>query len=217
MPDGHGVREGFSGGTGQGNSGRWVRAGRTIVVLAADRQAAAVNSRMLEFEDGPEPQWPARTRFNPDFPSIPAGPFKTTPVVACQQLRVDAAGLRDMLSSLNKSIAVLEGLKNARPRNQDLWDESARTLQRQLASVKAALTGMLERVRAGTYKQGGCTLKDFAVVTEQVRKLELRGGWKRHRGLCDLRNQLVFRLRQARGAFRLPGATGTPNRPVVCT
>jgi hypothetical protein len=210
-------------GAGLGRSGRWIRVGRNIVVVLpealgaySERETAAEESLLSELEAPPEPQWPTRTRFNPDAPSIPSGPFKTSPNMPCQQLRLDAAGLRDRLNSLNQSIALLERIKNVRPRDQALWDETASRLQKQLASLKVAMTGMLQGITTGVYKQDGCTLKQFAVVTEQVRKLELLGGWRRNRELCVLRNQLVFRLRQARGAFRLPGATGTPDRPVVC-
>jgi hypothetical protein len=163
-------------------------------------------------EAPPAPTWPAGRRFDPGPPTIiPSGPYRTSPDLPCQRLKLDAADLRTTLGNLNKSVALLDRIKKAKPRDQQLWDETVWKAEKERDSVEAAMKGMIGRLRSKYYQNlDGCAKRDFAQVTEQVRHFQLQGGWQRLplrinpttgdfvENLRRLRDILVFLLRQSR-------------------
>jgi hypothetical protein len=167
-----------------------------------------------EFEDPAWPTWPPGRRFDPGpLTTIPSGPFKTSPRLPCERLKLDAADLRDSLSNLNRSLALMDRIKSVKPRDQQTWGEITRRVEKERDSVEAAMRGMIQRLRTRSYNIDGCTKGPrghFAQVTEQVRNLRLQGGWERIpykkdpatgdfvENLRRLRDILVFLLRKSR-------------------
>ena len=154
-----------------------------------------------EFE-GPVPYtWPPGRTFHPGLATIAAGPYKTSSKLPCEMLKLDAASVRDSFNGLNRSIALLEKMKNVRPRDQQTWDEIGGRARKQIETIRVAMKAITERLKDGSYTRDGCTKGTkgtFAQVTEMVRRLEPLGGWRRFSSLRRVRDLLVDQLQRSR-------------------
>jgi hypothetical protein len=153
----------------------------------------------------PAGEWPHGSRFSPQAPSIPSGPFGLSRPT-CEDLQSDVTELQSINESFSRSVELLDKLVKQKPRNEPLLKETAERAKRQQATLRIVLVKMINRTRSGGYLKGGCSHKDIAKVACKISQLP--GVWLRNppiKPIKELRNQLVSWLMRSRGAFaRVP-------------
>ena len=145
--------------------------------------------------------WPTGTKFSPQAPSIPSGPYQVSKPT-CELLQADLTELRAINGAFTASVEFLDQLLKQKPRNEPLFKETAERAKKQQTTLKAVFDKMILRARTGVYLRDGCSQKDMARVTCRIRALS--GVWRRPRPIQPikkLRDQLVFWLKRSRGAF----------------
>lgn len=131
--------------------------------------------------------------------------FSSARLPMCRSAYDDLLDLLRLTRALNKNMRILRRLVKQRPRNQTRINSLAVRARRDRVTLENHLKLMLFRTTHGQYLSNGCTRKDIAKLTYVVRKL--RGPWRTLRTAGTLRNKLVFRLRNSRGAFSKTSCT----------
>ena len=154
-------------------------------------------------------QWPRGRTFNPDAPSIPSRPFSTQS--SCP-LHEDLMQLKVQIGPYDRRVTRLRELVRQTPRNQAEIDAVGRVARQLEPDLVAQLERMRDRTRTGDYLRKGCTHREIARATCNLRKIghllcdprdrSIRTpAWltieKPRRAYC----QLVFWLRNSRGPF----------------
>jgi hypothetical protein len=164
----------------------------------------------LDREANPDAhQWPRGRTFNPQGGTIPSGPFQTQPSCPLQE---DLQQLKIQIGPFDRHVARLRQLVKQTPRNQAEIDAVGRVARQLQLDLIAQLERMRERTRTGDYLRNGCTHREIARATCNLRKIghlmcdprdkSIRTpAWltidKPRRAYC----QLVFWLRNSRGPF----------------
>jgi len=163
-----------------------------------------------EYEYDPDVhRWPKERTFKPQGSTIPSGPYQTQSSCPLQR---DLQELKIKVGPYDRHVMRLRELVKQTPRNQTEIDAVGRVARQLQTDLITQLERMRERTRTGDYIRKGCTHREIARATCDLRKIghlmcdprdkSIRTpAWltidKPRRAYC----QLVFWLRNSRGPF----------------
>src|SRR5262249_31608595 len=113
-------------------------------------------------------RWPKGTIFNPPDGTIPSGPYRTQS--PCP-LHEDLQALKIKVGPFDRHVARLRALVKQKPRNQTEIDAVGRVARQLQTDLITQLEGMRERTRTGDYIRKGCTHREIARATCDLRKI----------------------------------------------